>query len=80
MRVGRLLRMLAHTAPSQIWHRARIAAQSAWIERLGPRVDARYRSRAAELGPARWDHPGLARVAELRCGRSCPDASLAGWQ
>ncbi|MFP8881256.1 MAG: alginate lyase family protein [Myxococcota bacterium] len=44
---------------------------------MGPRIDARYRARAAELGPPRLDHPGLAAVAALRCGRTRRELSLA---
>lgn len=76
-RLARLLRTTAHLSPSQVWHRLRIDARNRWWEHLGPRIDARYRARAAELDPPRLDHPGLARVAALRCGRSDAARSLA---
>ncbi len=75
--IGRLLRTVAHIAPSQIWHRVRIIAQTAIWEQMGPRVDARYRARAALLESPRLDHPGLAAVGALRSGRIEPELSLA---
>ncbi|MBW2401688.1 MAG: alginate lyase family protein [Deltaproteobacteria bacterium] len=66
IQIGRLLRTLAHLAPGQVWHRLRLQARRAVWERSSERVDARYRQRAARLPPARFDHPGLARVAHYR--------------
>jgi len=43
---------------------------------MGSRIDDRYRSRAARLGDARLNHPGVARVAALRCGRTSAEESL----
>jgi len=64
--IGRLLRTAAHLAPAQVWHRLRLAARRALWERRSPQIDARYRERAARLPAARFDHPGLARVAAFR--------------
>ncbi|HXV35657.1 MAG TPA: alginate lyase family protein [Myxococcota bacterium] len=68
---------MSHLTPSQLWHRARYTARRALWTQIGSRLDDRYRSRAASLGGARFDHPGLARVAALRCARTRADASLA---
>jgi uncharacterized heparinase superfamily protein len=43
---------------------------------MSSRIDACYRQRAATLGPVRFDHPQLARVAELRLGRRCDEERL----
>jgi uncharacterized heparinase superfamily protein len=67
--IGRLLRTLAHLAPGQVWHRMRLQAKRALWERSSERIDAGYRRRAADLPAARFDHPGLARVAEYRTAR-----------
>jgi hypothetical protein len=64
--IGRLLRTAVHLAPGQIWHRTRLTARRALWERRTRWIDARYRERAAQLPPARFDHPGLARVAAHR--------------
>ena len=74
--VGRLLRTVAHLAPSQVWHRLRLDVQNAVWERSGRRIDARYRARAARLPTARFDLPGMARLAALRAGRSSDSDSL----
>jgi uncharacterized heparinase superfamily protein len=66
--IGRLLRTVAHLAPAQVWHRIRLTARRALWERRSQQVDARYRERAARLPRARFDHPGLARVAAFRTG------------
>lgn len=71
--IGRLLRTAAHLAPGQIWHRIRLTARRALWERRTQRTDARYRERAAPLRPARFDHPGLARVAAHRT-EGCAEA------
>jgi uncharacterized heparinase superfamily protein len=68
---------VAHIAPSQIWHRVRIIIQTAIWEQIGPRIDARYRARAAKLDSPRLNHPGLAAVGALRRGRVEPEHSLA---
>ncbi|HEY8495351.1 MAG TPA: alginate lyase family protein, partial [Myxococcota bacterium] len=65
---GRALRTIAHLRPSQIFHRARLTARRALWVRMGPRIDAAYRARAAS-GRVRWDHPGLRAVATLRAAR-----------
>jgi uncharacterized heparinase superfamily protein len=70
--IGRLLRTVAHLAPGQIWHRARLHSRRALWERRSKQVDAAYRQRAAELPAARFDHPGLARVAKYRTAH-CAD-------
>jgi uncharacterized heparinase superfamily protein len=75
--IARLLRTTLHLAPSQVWHRLRIDARNRWWELRGPQVDARYRALAARLDPPQLDHPGLTRVAALRCGRSDAATSLA---
>jgi len=67
--IGRLLRTLVHLAPGQVWHRARLQARRALWQRRSERVDASYRQRAAALPAARFDHPGLARVASYRTAR-----------
>jgi uncharacterized heparinase superfamily protein len=64
--IGRFLRTVAPLAPAQVWHRLRLAARRALWERRSSQIDARYRQRAARLPAARFDHPGLARVAEFR--------------
>jgi len=64
--IGRLLRTLAHLEPAQLWHRLRLTARRAHWERRSEHVDAAYRRRAAALPAARFDHPGLARVAQHR--------------
>jgi uncharacterized heparinase superfamily protein len=60
---------VAHLRPGQIAHRLRYTLRRALWERRGAAIDARYRDRAARLGPARWDHPGIAAVAAFRAGR-----------
>ncbi len=72
----RFLRTVAHLEARQIAHRGRAIARRAIWARAGARIDARYRARAAALAPARFDHPGLARVAGLRAERVDPGASL----
>jgi len=64
--IGRLLRTVSRLAPSQVWHRLRLTARRKHWERQPERIDARYRDRAGALPPARFDDPGLARVAEFR--------------
>jgi uncharacterized heparinase superfamily protein len=64
--IGRFLRTVAPLAPAQVWHRLRLATRRALWERRSERIDARYRECAARLPAARFDHPGLARVAEFR--------------
>jgi uncharacterized heparinase superfamily protein len=64
--IGRLLRTVAHLAPGQVWHRLRLTLRRALWERRSGRIDGRYRDRAAALPAARFDHPGLARVAAFR--------------
>jgi len=64
----RLLRTVAHLEPGQVWHRVRLAARRRLWERRSAAGDARYRARAAKLGPVAFDHPGLARVADYRTG------------
>jgi uncharacterized heparinase superfamily protein len=64
--IGRLLRSVSHLAPSQVWHRLRLTARRKRWERKPERIDVRYRDRAADLPTARFDDPGLARVAEFR--------------
>jgi uncharacterized heparinase superfamily protein len=64
--IGRLLRTLAHLAPGQVWHRLRLSARRAHWQRRPGRIDGRYRDRAEALPAARFDHPGLARVAAFR--------------
>jgi uncharacterized heparinase superfamily protein len=64
--IGRFLRTVAPLAPAQVWHRLRLTGRRALWERRSRQVDARYRERAARLPAARFDHPGLARVAEFR--------------
>jgi len=64
--IGRFLRTVASLAPAQVWHRLRLGARRALWERRSRQVDARYRERAERLPAARFDHPGLARVAEFR--------------
>jgi hypothetical protein len=64
--IGRFLRTVAPLAPAQVWHRLRLATRRALWERRSDRIDARYRESAARLPAARFDHPGLARVAEFR--------------
>jgi uncharacterized heparinase superfamily protein len=83
--LARWLRTLRHLAPAQLWHRARLTLRRACWERRGGAVHARYVARATRLGPARLDHPGLARVAALRerlaepgASRPIADAALAG--
>jgi uncharacterized heparinase superfamily protein len=83
--LARWLRTARHLEASQLWHRARLTLRRAWWERRGAAVHARYAARAAALGPARLDHPGLARVAALRerladpaASRAAADAALAG--
>jgi uncharacterized heparinase superfamily protein len=63
------VRSAAHLRPGQIAHRLRYTLRRALWERRGAAIDARYRDRAARLGPARWDHPGIAAVAAFRAGR-----------
>ena len=67
--LGRLIRTVSHLAPPQIWHRLRYTARAAWWERTSQQVETRYRARASRLGPPRFDHSGLERVAELRRAR-----------
>ena len=57
---------MSHLEPAQIWHRLRLRARRAIWQRRWQRIDARYRARAAKLGPANFGHPGLAAVAALR--------------
>jgi uncharacterized heparinase superfamily protein len=68
---------VSHLTPSQIWHRIRNTARRYLWARLGSRLDDHYRSRAAKPGEARFDDPGLTRVAALRCARASSEASLA---
>lgn len=82
---ARWLRTARHLEASQLWHRARLTLRRAWWERRGSAVHARYAARAAALGPARLDHPGLLHVAALRerladpaASRAVADAALAG--
>ncbi len=77
LRVGRLLRTVSHLTPSQLWHRARSTARRALWSGLGARLGDHYRSRAAQFAQARFDEPGLARVAALRGARADSKASLA---
>jgi uncharacterized heparinase superfamily protein len=76
LRVGRLLRTVSHLTPSQIWHRSRNSARRNLWARFGSRLDDHYRSLAQKPGEARFDDPGLARVAALRCARTDSQASL----
>jgi len=77
--IGRFLRTVAPLAPAQVWHRLRLTARRALWERRSRQIDARYRERAARLPAARFDHPGLARVAEFRtANRSEALARTAG--
>jgi len=66
LKIGLLLRTVAHLEPSQVWHRLRLGARRRRWERRPERVDARYRERAKRLPSCRFDHPGLVRVAEYR--------------
>jgi uncharacterized heparinase superfamily protein len=83
--LARWLRTVRHLEASQLWHRARFMLRRAAWERRGAALHARYGERAEALGPARLDHPGLARVAKLRerlaeprASRAVADAALAG--
>jgi uncharacterized heparinase superfamily protein len=62
---ARWLRTVAHLSADQVWHRLRLTLRRRLWERLGARVDARYRRRAAALRPAAFGHPGLRAVAVL---------------
>jgi uncharacterized heparinase superfamily protein len=64
--LARTLRTVSHLEPAQIWHRLRLRTRRAIWQRRGERIDARYRARAARLGPADFGHAGLAAVAALR--------------
>ena len=57
---------MRHLKPIQVAHRLRYRARRAWWELRSAQVDARYGERAGQLAGMRWDHPGLARVAEFR--------------
>jgi uncharacterized heparinase superfamily protein len=73
----RLLRTARHLEASQLWHRGRLTLRRALWERRGEAVHRRYEERAARLGRARLDHPGLPRVAALRARLEGPEASRA---
>jgi uncharacterized heparinase superfamily protein len=75
--LGIWLRSLRHVEARQLWHRGRLMARRALWERLGARVDARYRARAARAGPLRAGHSGLAAVAAYRAARAAPEQRLA---
>jgi uncharacterized heparinase superfamily protein len=74
---ARWLRTLRPLPPGQVAHRIRLALRRRLWEQLGARVDARYRARAARLGPPRLDHPGLRAVAAYRVPRVPHEARLA---
>lgn len=76
---GRVLRTVSHLRPAQVWHRVRLGARRRLWRLQGPRIDARYRGRAA-AGRVRWEHPGLAAVAEARATRRPAGAALAAAQ
>lgn len=64
--VLRTWRTLRHLRSAQIAHRVFYRGRRLLWERRSASVDARYRARAAALPALRWDHPGLARVADYR--------------
>jgi uncharacterized heparinase superfamily protein len=72
----RLLRTLRYLRPGQMAARLRLEARRGLWSRWPERVEARYLTAAAGIPPLRFDHPGLQRLAELRCGRTAPDESL----
>src|SRR5262245_14740133 len=73
---ARWLRTVCHLRPAQVAHRIRLAIRRGAWERLGPRVEARYRARATGFGRPRLDHPGLAAVAHYRLARAPEEERL----
>ena len=73
--IGRLLRTVSQLRASQIWHRARLTMRRKLWSRNPARIDAAYRSRAAQVASLRWDHAGLAAVARHHAERR--DAATA---
>ena len=74
--LARWWRTVRFLRPSQAAHRVLLAARRKAWERSGGRVERRYRARAASLGPARFEAPGLAAVASYRLGGAPPNAWL----
>lgn len=76
----RLWRTLRHLRRGQIAQRLRYGCRRFVWERRSSQVDARYRARAAALPDLRWNHPGLARVADYRLAARSEAAALAAAQ
>jgi uncharacterized heparinase superfamily protein len=72
----RLLRTVAHLRPAQLAWRVRLAGRRRLWSLRPARVEARYARRAARLPALRFDHPGLLRLAALRCARTPLEGSL----
>ena len=68
-----------HADLHPLWLRCpvRHASRRTKAEPRPRRDDDHYRSRAVKPGEARFDDPGLTRVAALRCARASSEASLA---
>jgi uncharacterized heparinase superfamily protein len=64
--LARWWRTVRWLRPVQAAHRARLTVRRKAWERAGARIDRRYRTRAAALGPARFDAAGIAAVAAHR--------------
>lgn len=71
------MRTIGHLRTGQVWHRLRYAWRRRRWQAHATEIDARYRERADQLPPLRWDHPGLARVAAWRASERPLAAALA---